>query len=158
MTKDTSSRRAFLKNSALLAAPIVAGAPAIALAADETRTRLKRLEDEAAIRETHRKWLRQVNAGKPGDVPFDETIKNVAADQEGDADKIEIASDGVHATGHYASIVAIEAPITSECTISQMLAAQGHGTISRSERGVLTVDYVKNGAAWTIAKAGFKPA
>ena len=159
MSKDNiSTRRSFLKSSAFLAAPLAVGAPAIALAADGTKARLQRLEDEAAIREVHREWLRQMNAGERGKVPFDETIKSVALDHKGSTDKIEIASDGVHATGRYASLAEVETPITSECTISQMLAAQGHGTISRTEPGVLTVDYVKTGTAWTIANAEFAPA
>ena len=155
---DTATRRSFLKTGAFLAAPLAAGVPAVALAADGTRARLKRLEDEAAIREVHREWLRRVNAGERGDVPLDETIKSVAIDHKGGVDKIDIASDGIHATGHYASVAEIETPLTSECTISQMLAAQGHGTISRTEPGVLTVDYVKSGSSWMIAKAEFGPA
>ena len=159
MSKDnTSSRRSFLKNGALLAAPLAVATPAVALAADGTKARLRLLEDEAAIREVHREWLRQVNAGERGKVSFDDTIKSVALDLKGSADKIEIASDGIHATGRYPSIAEVETPITSECTISQMLAAQGHGTISRTEPGILTVDYVKTGTAWTIAKAEFAPA
>jgi hypothetical protein len=156
MTKDTkSSRRSFLKTSALIAAPLAAAIPTAALADDGTKARLRRLEDEAAIREAYQNWLRQVNTGERSTVAFDETIKSVAADHKGGTDRIEFASDGLHATGRYASIAEIESPISSECTIAQMLAAQGHGTVSRTERGVLTVAYVKTTRAWTIEKAEF---
>lgn len=158
MTKDTtSSRRAFLKNSALIAAPLAAAVPTAALADDGLKARLRRLEDEAAIRKVHQNWLRQVNTGERGDLAFDKAIKSVAADHEGAPDRIDFASDGRHATGTYAAVAEIETPITSECTISQMLAAQGHGTIARTERGVLKVDYVKSGKPWTIASVAFAP-
>jgi hypothetical protein len=156
VTKDsTSSRRNFLKKGAFLAAPLAAAMPAVALADDGMKARLKRLEDESAIREAHQAWLRQVNTGASGDVPFDETIRRITVDNEGVPDVVEIASDELRATGRYACVADVETPIVSDCTIAQMAVAQGHGTMLRTGRGVLTVAYAKTGTAWAITKAKF---
>jgi hypothetical protein len=58
-----ATRRSFLKNGALLAVPLAAAAaPAAIVADDSLKSRLARLEDEAAIRNLHASWLRQFNA------------------------------------------------------------------------------------------------
>jgi hypothetical protein len=63
MTSKNATRRSFLKKSALLAVPLAAAAaPAAIVADDSLKSRLARLEDEAAIRNLHHAWLRQFNA------------------------------------------------------------------------------------------------
>ena len=58
----STDRRSFLKSGALVAAPIAAvGVPAAALAGDDSRALLARLEDERAIEALHRSFLRHVN-------------------------------------------------------------------------------------------------
>ena len=63
ITRDLSAdRRSFLKTSALVTAPLAAlAAPALAQAADESGARLARLEDERAIEQLQRAFLRSFN-------------------------------------------------------------------------------------------------
>jgi len=152
MTKSkTSTRRSFLRGGALLAAPIAAvSVSAVALADDELKTRVKRLEDEAAIRELHQSWLRQVNTGER--VPLlEEAVRRVTVDHGGASDKIDIGADGRSAVGYFDCAVELEIPLAAECTLAQMAHAQGHGTVRRTERRTLRVDYTNIGGTWNIA-------
>jgi hypothetical protein len=175
MTGDANStRRSFLKGSALLAAPLAAVAvPAAVMADDELKARLARLEDEAAIRELHQAWLRRINT-RAGDVTgagdvvslfanpkaaaFDHSVRSIAADHAGQPDAIEVAEDGESATARFHCAVEIETAIAQDCTVAQMAHAQGSGFIRQTERHVLKVEYVKGSGAWTIAKVEFAPA
>ncbi|HUN26454.1 MAG TPA: hypothetical protein VMU67_09105 [Steroidobacteraceae bacterium] len=153
MTQDnTSSRRTFLKGGALLTAPIVtATASAVALADEDLKARLRRLEDEVAIRELHQSWLRQVNAGD-GHALLDKAVRRIIVDHGGVPDKIEIAADGGSAVGRFDHAVEVEAALPLDCTLAQMAHAQGNGTLHRTERRMLLVDYAKTGGTWKIAK------
>ncbi len=156
----TSTRRRFLKGGALLLAPIAtASVSAVALADNGSadgglKARLARLEDEAAIRELHQSWLRQVNAGEGGEV-LDEAVR-VTADHAGAADKIEIAADGRCAVGTFDYLVELETPLARDSTLAQMAHAQGHGTLRRAERRVLTVDYTKTNGTWKIGQVALR--
>jgi hypothetical protein len=158
MTKtNPSSRRSFLKTGALLAAPLAAAVPTAALADDGLKARLKRLEDEAAIRELHQNWLRRVNAAPRDDNGFDKSVRRITADHTGAADRIEVAADGRSATGRFSCTAELETPLAQDCTLAQMAHAQGDGFIRRTERRVLKVDYAKTGDAWAIAKVTSTP-
>ena len=160
-----STRRAFVKGGAILAAPLAAAAPALALADDGRRTRLARLEDEAAIRDLHQTWLRRVNTGEdaaslfadPRHARFDQAVRGVAADHAGAPDAIELARGGLSAAGRFHCVVETEADLGEDCTLAQMAHAQGGGFIRQTERRLLTADYVKTARGWAIAKVGFKP-
>jgi hypothetical protein len=166
MSKDmNSTRRSFLKNGAVLAAPIVAATPAAVLADDGLRARLARLENEAAIRELHQAWLHRFNSGS-SDVArplfadsdrtaFEQAVRSIAADHSGEPDAIEIAADGKTATGLFACAIEIETPIPLDSTLAQMAHVQGSGFVLRTERRMLKVKYVKAGAAWAITRAEF---
>ncbi len=166
--KTNSTRRSFLKRGALLAVPLAAAAPAAVLADDGLKARLAKLEDEAAIRNLHQSWLRQVNAGAADAATplfadreaaaLDQSVRSIAADHAGKPDAIEIAPDGKSADGRFHCTVEIETPIAKDCTLAQMAHAQGNGFVRRTERHVLNVEYVKAGGAWSIAKAEFAPA
>ena len=154
MTKDTTStRRSFLKGSALLAAPLAAvAAPSVVMADNELKARLARLENEAAIRDLHQTWLRRINAGT-GDA-----VTPLFADSKGTAlDQVvhSIAADCKNAVGQFPCAVEIETTIAQDCTLARMAHAQGGGFVRRTERRVLKVEYVKAGGAWAIAKAEF---
>ena len=158
MSKNTTStRRTFLKGGALWVAPIAAAsAPAVALAHDVSsdnglRARVAHLEDEAALRELHQSWLRQVNADE-GRALLDGTIRRMTADLAGAAEKIEIAADGRSATGIFDYAVELETRLPEDSTLAQMAHAQGHGAVRRAERRVLTVDYIKASGTWKIAR------
>lgn len=149
---DTSTRRSFLRGGALLAAPVAAASiPAVALADGGLRTRVKHLEDEAAIREVHRSWVRQVNAGEGG-VRLDDTVRRITVDHAGAPDRIEVAADGRSAVGYFECAVETETPLAADCTLAQMAHAQGHGATRRTERRVLTVHYTKATGAWEIVR------
>jgi len=49
MDKQSTERRSFLKTGAIVAAPLAVAAPAAAFAADDSRSKLARLEDERAM-------------------------------------------------------------------------------------------------------------
>jgi hypothetical protein len=146
-----------LKCGALLAGPIAAASvPAMALATgqgdDGVDARLRRLEDEAAIRELHQSWLRQVSAGGGGMALSGGTVTRVTAGHAGTPDRIEIGADGRSATGRFDCAVDLETLLPDDSTLGQMAHAQGTGTLRTTERRVLTVDYRKVAGAWTIAK------
>jgi hypothetical protein len=165
MSKDTAStRRSFLKRGALLAAPLAAvAAPAAILADDELKARLAKLENEAAIRELHRAWLRAINAGardaaaalfanREG-AALDPSVHSIAADHAGPPDTIEVAADGKRAAGRFHCAVETETEIAQDCTFAQMAHAQGGGFVRSTERRGLNVEYVKASGAWAIAEA-----
>jgi hypothetical protein len=166
--KQTSSRRNFLKRGALLAVPLATAVPAAVMADDGVKSRLAKLENEAAIRELHQTWLRRINTGvadearalfaDPKSAAFDPTVRRIAADHEAEPDAIEVAPDVKSATGRFHCSVEIETPIAQDCTLAQMAHAQGTGFIRRTEHRVLKVGYVKASGAWAIAKAEFAPA
>jgi len=166
MSKESkSTRRSFLKNGAVLAAPLVAATPATVLADDGLRTRLARLEDEAAIRELHQNWLRHINSGSrdaeerlfanPNAAEFEEGIRSVALDHSGEPDAIELTSDGKSARGCFHCALEIETAIPQDCTLAQMAHAQGGGFVRRAERRILRAQYVRSDGVWSIAKIGF---
>jgi hypothetical protein len=156
MSKHSTPRRMFLKCGALLAGPIAAAAvPALALAKDQVddgmNARLRRLEDEAAIRDVQQSWLRQVNAAG-GMALSGGSVTRVTADHAGSADRIEIAADARRATGRFDCAVDLETRLPNDSTLGQMAHAQGSGMLRTTERRVLTVEYVKIAGAWTIEK------
>jgi len=166
MTKNTTStRRSFLKDGALMAVPLAAAAPAAVMAEDGLKARLARLENEAAIRDLHQTWLRQVNSRESGaaappfadpeGAAFGQAVRSIAADHVGPPDAIEIAADGKTAAGRFPCAVEIETAIAPDCTLAQMAHAQGSGFVRRTERRVLKVEYVKDSGAWAIAKVEF---
>ncbi|MGH8148968.1 MAG: hypothetical protein ACRETB_03180 [Steroidobacteraceae bacterium] len=145
-----ATRRSFLSGGALLAAPIAAAVvPAVVLADGGLKARVKRLEDEAAIRELQQSWLRHVNLGEV-DARVHESVRRITADHAGSPDRIEVAADGRSAVGQFDCAVEMETPLTEDCTLAQMAHAQGSGTLRRTERRRLTVDYSKTRGAWTI--------
>jgi len=153
MAQDkTSSRRAFLRGGAILAAPVAAVAlPAVALADQGLQARIRRLEDEAAIRELHRAWLQRVNAGERAALP-DATVRRIIWDHAGAPDNIEIAADGRSAVGSFDCAVEVEEPLAKDCTLAQMAHAQGNGSIRRAERRTLRAEYAKDRGTWKIGR------
>ncbi len=143
--------------------------PAAVVADDGLKTRLARLEDEAAIRELHQTWLRRINISVEGypsgrhrarcsraeGAAADQGVRNIAADHTGEPDAIDVAADGTRAVGRFQCAVEIENAITQDCTLALMAHAQGSGFVRRGERRVLKVEYVKTDGAWAIAKIEF---
>jgi len=159
-----ATRRSFLKNGALLAVPLAAAAaPAAIVADDSLKSRLARLEDEAAIRNLHASWLRQFNAADasaaapllansksaaPGEI-----VGRIAPDHSAAPGVIDIAPDGRSASGRFHCLVDIETPIARDSTLAQMAHAQGSGSVRRTERRILRAAYAKSSGAWSITSA-----
>jgi hypothetical protein len=158
-----STRRSFLKGSAILAAPLAAAVPVAALGDDALKARLARLEDEAAIRALHQAWLRLINTGAAdpdsvllaGSVTLDAAVRRVTPDHNGEPDDFVIAADGNSAVGRFHCAVETVTLIAKDCTFAQMAHLQGGGFVHREERRVLEVDYVKLKNTWAIAKLAF---
>lgn len=166
-TAKNATRRSFLKKGALLAVPLAAAtAPAAIVADDSLKSRLARLEDEAAIRKLHAAWLREFNAADANaTAPLlaaksatpAEVVRRIAPDHAAAPDAIEIASDGHSAFGRFHCVAEIETPIARDSTLAQMAHAQGSGFVRRTERRLLRVTYAKSSGAWSIASAVLAP-
>jgi hypothetical protein len=159
---STPTRRMFLQGGALFAAPIAAASvTALALAKDQThdalRARLRRLEDEGAIREVHQAWLRRINAGR-GLALEGRAVTRMTADHAGLADRIEIAADGHRAVGRFDFVVDLQTRLPDDSTLGQMAHAQGSGTVRTTERLTLAVEYAKIAGVWTLEKVATQTA
>lgn len=158
-----ATRRSFLKSGALLAVPLAAAAAPAAIAADDSlKSRLARLEDEAALRDLHDAWLRQFNAGAADATPLlaessgaahGQAIRRMAPDHAAGPDAFDIAPDGKSASGRFHCVVEIETPIARDSTLAEMAHAQGAGFVSRTDRRLLRVSYAKRSGGWAIASA-----
>lgn len=166
----TTRRRLFWKAGAALAAPlaIVGADTAAGTAANDAslRERVGRLEDENAIRELNRNWIRHFNAGAQPELArlFADRatvsdlgdICGVATDVADPQDCIELAADRSTATACMHCTVRIEAPIEPSCTLVEMARAQGGGFVRRTQKGVFEGEYVKRDGAWKIQRLTFR--
>ena len=159
-TPATSSRRSFLKGGAIAAAPLAVAVPAVAMAESEHKARAQRLQDEADIRALHQAWLRKVATSSDASMLFanpkmaglPEPARGVSADHAGDADRIEVAVDGLNASGHFAALVELETELPRDTTLAQMAHAQGGGVVRATQRRLLRAHYIKAGGAWAIER------
>ena len=149
----TTNRRAFLKSSALVAAPIavVAVPAAAALADDGNAARLARIEDERAVEAAHRAFLRERSATlKPGK---GRTLERIEPDHEADAPPVEFTEDGRRATVRQRCTAHLASLHDGDTTIEQMARLQGTARTVRRERCVVLAHYQKEGGQWTLASA-----
>ena len=159
-TQSTSSRRAFLKGGAIAAAPLAVAVPAAALAEGEHRAKAQRLQDEAEIRALHQAWLRKLATSADASALFADpkaarlpkSVRGVAADHAGEADHIEVAADGLRASGRFATLVELETELPRDTTLAQMAHAQGQGVVRATERRTLHASYLKEEGGWVIAR------
>ena len=160
MDKTTTSRRSFLKTGAVVAAPLAVAAPVSALAADDSRARLARLEDERAVEALQRKFLRHLNgAGDCGEfiassdaVDLGEGLRAVAADLADEAEVV-LAEDGRSATARCACHIERETEFAGDSTLERMARFQGQGSHRFAEERVLATEFVKGSDGWRISKA-----
>ena len=160
----TSSRRSFLKGGAVVAAPLAVAIPAAALAAEDHKARARRLQDEAEIRSLHQAWLRKLATGADASGLFadaraarlDPEVHGVSADHAGEADRIEVAADGLRASGRFATLVELQTELPKTTTLTQMAHLQGGGVVRHAERRTLHASYVKRNGAWAIEKVDLK--
>lgn len=164
MDQTTTSRRSFLKAGAVVAAPLAAAAPVAALATDDSRAKLARLEDERAIEALQRKLLRHLNgAGDCGEFIASsdavdlglgphEGLRAITEDAGHEAELV-LAEDGLSATARCACRVEREAEFTGDSTLEQMARFQGQGSHRVAEQRVLATEFVKAKDGWRIARA-----
>lgn len=164
MSENTTSRRAFLKSGALVAAPLAAVAvPSAALAADDgTRAKLARLEDERAIEALHRAFLRQVNGEgecaalvtSSGAVAFEPELRSIVEDRAHET-RIVLADDGLTATARCTCRIELATEFTGDTTIERMARFEGLDSHRHEEQRVLATEFVKRADGWRIARAIF---
>jgi len=156
----TSSRRSFLKGGAIAAAPLAVALPAAALATADHKARARQLQDRAEIAALHQAWLRKLAAGADASALFADakasqlgpTVHGVAADHSGEADRIDVAADGLSALGRFAVTVDLHTELPRTSTLAQMAHLQGGGVVRHAEARTLEARYVKQAGAWAIAK------
>ena len=155
-----TDRRSFLKTGALLATPVVTAAPVAALAADDSRARLARLEDKRTIEALQRKFLRHLNGAadcsefiaSSGAVDLGEGLRAIAEDMGREAELV-LSEDGLTATARCPCRVEREAGFAGDSTLEQMARFQGQGSHRFEERRVLATAFVKARDGWRIAGA-----
>ncbi|HTN13770.1 MAG TPA: hypothetical protein VL094_03070 [Sphingomonadaceae bacterium] len=160
-----TSRRSFLKSGAIFAAPLaVVGAPAAAaaMADDDSRARLARLEDTRAIEALNRAFLRQFNAsgaeataalfadGKAPDLASG-TV-GLVLENAAEPEHLELAGDGSRASAHYSCVVETEHALEGDHTLIQMARLQGNSAYRCSDRRVFRADYVRHKDGWAIER------
>jgi hypothetical protein len=156
----TTSRRSFLKSGAIVAAPVVAvTAPAVACAADDSKAKLARLQDERAIEALGRDFVRNFNASgakgtaklfADGKAPGLAKASRLALDAAAEPELLEIAADGASARSRHAVTVESEHAIEGEGTLVQMARLQGNTATRTTEQRVLIAEYVKHDDRWAI--------
>ena len=153
----TSSRRSFLKGGAIAAAPLAAALPASALADSGHKVRAQGLQDEAEIRALHAAWLRKLATGAdasglfadPKTARLDRSVRRAVADHSGQ-DVIEVAADGLRASGRFPALVELETELPHTGTLAQMARLQGGGHVRTTEPRMLHATFLKQNGVWTI--------
>ena len=161
---SATDRRSFLKTGALAAAPLAAMAPAAALAApaaaDASGARLARLENECAIEQLQRAFLRRFNGAPEADcsaflaradaVSLEPGVCAITEDPSSDA---SLAIDGPRATYERSCRVEIEQDLAGETTVERMTRLQGHTSHRRTEQRVLKSELARSqDGAWVITR------
>jgi hypothetical protein len=160
MSASTTDRRSLLKAGAMAAAPLAAAVPMAALAADDSRARLARLEDVRAIEALQRKFLRHLTGegdcgefiAASGAVELGEGFRAIAEDARHEAELV-LADDGRTASARCACRVEREVEFTGDTTLEQMARFQGQGSHRHEEHRVLATEFVKGKDGWRIAGA-----
>jgi hypothetical protein len=135
----------------------VVAAPA--LASDDGRARLARLEDERAIEALHRAFVRRVNGqgdcaefvARADALALDPDLREIADDTARDA-TLESAADGQSASSRRPVHIELETEFTGHTTLEQMARFQGQGRHRRREAKVMVASYVKTQDGWQIAR------
>jgi hypothetical protein len=154
MDQTTTSRRSFLKSSALVAAPVAAvTVPAAAFAADDSAARLARLEDERAIEAVHRAFLKSGGQPLRGKTRKRETIARIDPDSEAEPEPVEFSDDGQRAVARRKCTLQLARHFEGDTTVERMARFQGEAVAVRSKRCVILAHYEKTGGQWALASA-----
>jgi hypothetical protein len=165
-TTTETSRRAFLKSGAIVAAPIAAvGIPAAALAGDGAKAKLARLEDERTIAELHSALIRRINkagathAGEffaNGKAPkLADGLRGIAPDHGAEPGAIAFSEDGHRASQRHAVNLEIATELEGNSTLEQMARLQGNTLALAVLPRTMIAEYVRAGSGWAIEKLAF---
>lgn len=164
MSNDTTtSRRAFLKTGAIAAAPFAAvGVPMAALAADGSKAKLLRLEDERAIGKLHGKLLRHLHAGNaPAELfagkatKLEAGVRGISPDHSAEPGAIAFSDDGQRASQRQPVKVEIAHDLEGDGTLIQMARLQGNTLALAVLPKTLVAQYVRTGGDWAIESIAF---
>ena len=161
MSNPSTDRRSFLKTGALAATPVIALAPAAAMADDGGRARLARLEDERAIKGLTRAFLRRFNGGgaskcgefvaSSGAIKLDNDLDAIVEDPAQDT-RVELSEDGNVAHLRRACRVERVSHFEGATTLEQMARFQGQGTARHSESRILDAQFARRPNGWIITR------
>lgn len=163
-TTSETSRRAFLKTGAIVAAPLAAvGVPVAALAADGSKAKLARLEDERAIGELHGKLLRHLHAGNApaelfarGNPPRIEAgVRSIVPDHSAQPEGLAFSHDGQRASQRQPVNVEIAQELEGDGTLIQMARLQGNTLALAVLPKTLVAQYVRTASGWAIEDIAF---
>jgi hypothetical protein len=171
LSVDFARRRFMWKAGTALAAPVAIAVPyaPAGVVSDEAalKARVALFEDQNAIREAARAFVKYVNGG-PGargeiaPVAPDPAalclpgVRSLAPDPHGADDTIEVAADGSTATAWLHYTAETERPIEPVSPLVAMARAQGGGVTRQAERGVLEGAFMKLDGVWKIERAAFR--
>lgn len=156
-----TTRRDALKITALAATPLGVLAPAAAIAADDSRSALARLQDERAIETLQRNFLNRFN-GKPGAdcgefvagsaaIRLDADLCRIAPDPASPP-RIELSDDGVSAGLVQKCQVERRTDFDGPSTLERMARFQGSGSASHSGPAELRARLRRVETGWIFAE------
>lgn len=162
MTSETS-RRTFLRTGAIVTAPLAAvGIPVAALAADGSKAKLARLEDERAIGELHGRLLRRINtagAANAGDLfaggkapKLDQGLRTISPDHSSEPQPPSFSEDGRRASQQHSVTVEIARDFEEDGTLIQMARLQGNTLTPAVLSKTLVAEYVRTVSGWAVEK------
>lgn len=160
---STTSRRAFLKAGAIVAAPVAAMAAPTAFAADDSAAHLARLQDERAIEGLMRGFLRRFNGSgdcaefvaHAGAVRINAGVQAIREDAREDA-ALAFAPDGRTASYSRKAEVDLLADFDGQSTLEKMARFQGQGSARSQEKRRIEAEFARTGGhtgeSWTITR------
>ena len=154
-----TTRREALKLGALAAAPVAALAPALALAGDDSAARLARIEDERAVGDLVRKFVRRFNGSgncsefvaSSGAIRIDPQVCAIREDTTRNP-QLTFAEDGHTADWRSHAEVDLLTDFDGDFTVEKMARFQGHGSASSRARRRLEASLARTSDGWTIIR------
>ncbi|WP_338240534.1 hypothetical protein [Aurantiacibacter hainanensis] len=154
-----TTRREALKFGALAAAPVAALAPAAALAGDDSAARLARMEDERALGELVRNFVRRFNGSgncsefvaSAGAIRIDPQVCAIGEDASRDP-QLAFAGDGRSAAWQSRARVDLLTDFDGDSTVEKMARFQGQGSASSRAERRLEAEFARSGGNWTITR------
>lgn len=154
-----TTRRQALKLGALVAAPVASLAPAAALASDGTAERLARMEDERAITELVKDFVRRFNgSGECGEFVASAGAIRIApqvrAIREDTAHDPQVVFDETGRSAHWQSRTVVEllTDFEGDTTMEKMARFQRQGSAATQTRKRLEANLARTPRGWTITR------